>query len=1086
MDDHFIGIDIDIEPPSSSSSNDNKRSKKTIKKHNPPPITTNATKQKRKKSNKKLIKPKPPPNPPSSLIKLLQNDKSVHNYFQSLTSNLNYDVMKWKVEAEYWKGIATTAASNNNDAATKVITTNNVIETANITDAGGRKKRKASSQQQKHNTKNVKSKVIKQPKGSNNHTKKLQQQVEQQDYTSIPITDEILFGDLSDDEDDDKSCCQSTNELQQQGASNTKDNPNKRRRRYKLNKLKEAQRLLDYIGVSLVTIEKIVTTAKINSSTKYDTPKTATADTNENDIEEQEERIIIHRQSDEKVISDLLSVLRTCIKSPFIAFTHQMNTDIEEEESCIGKEDREEDKKRLSRYYHPFCKYGMVHIPQVYFTSSSSKKQPTPIPAVAGEANSEEEEHPASIVLRCILSILIIFENHCCCGDDNLLHNDENDEWDAIFVTNEQTTTPSANNKAGETVTTTTAAEEEELAIIQTGMKHRYELTKRFISSLHLEISNYWSIMDYNANNSLSTSDTLYFHPSDVLDIDTNTNDNKDDNSTSMYSTKSYNRLILLEERISYVRLITLYYKSIGKLDLVCELFIGYIISCTSVCSGSSSRLPSLLSMCILEALLAPDDCLTTSFSSTSNIQPSETTSTSWFEQYITKQFTTQASSCILKSISNTIHKSIQISKERAKSANAQIRDLAFIELAAFDRICKLEVDTSGWLPDLTRPSEVLDVDTILSLSTCLLLEDDSNNDDSSRNKMQAGLGIACTLTLLTMGDVDRVIQICEKITTDSTKPRPHNNSNLYLLPACCYAYTKLMCQKWDFMKLGNTVGRHTAAAFTVEDKFSPILQSMIQQQLQHTNEGSVLEDWQTIDVITQCCILLGDGCSLQKVVSRVIPNLIQLAGMPQQRRSLPISQRIQTSRMLSSFVNAGEIPTVRVINLKRRPDRLLDFMASAVNVHQLLVVKGPGRLKRAITKNFISMNEEDDEQYYAFDGQSSRDDLEQQLQQRLDGKGTLSDFVKAMWRPSELKAFDRDARDDFELVSTSTSEKACALSHIATWIGIETTLSDVHDSCTTSNDSGRNECKFCYTYCLCANIILLSTHTFILLLIQL
>jgi len=1081
MDDHFIGIDIDIEPPSSSSSND---------KRNPPTITTNAIKQKRKKSNKKLIKPKPPPNPPSSLIKLLQNDKSVHNYFQSLTSNLNYDVMKWKVEAEYWKDIATTAASSNNNDATKVITADNVIETANIANGGGSKKRKASSQQQKHNTKNVKSKVIKQPKGSNNHNtkQKQQQQVEQQDDNSIPITDEVLFGDLSDDDDDDKSSScrssQSISELQQQQcAFNTKDTLNQRRRRYvyKLNKLKEAQRLLDYIGVSLVTIEKVVTTAKSNSSTKYDTPKTVTADdtTNENDIEEQEERIIIHRQSDEKVISELLSVLRTCIKSPF-TFTHQMNTDLIEEESCIGKEDKEEDKeeeedkKRLSRYYHPFCKYGMMHIPQVYFTSGS-KKQPTPIPADAGEANSEEEEHPASIVLRCILSILIIFENHCCRGDDNSLHSDENDEWDAIFVTNEQTTPSTANNKAGETVTTTiAAAEEEELAIIQTGMKHRYELTKRFISSLHLEISNYWPIMDYNANNSLSTSDSLYFHPSDVLDIDTNTNE--DDNSTSMYNTKSYNRLVLLEERISYVRLITLYYKSIGKLDLVSELFIGYIISCTSVCSGSSSRLPSLLSMCILEALLAPNDY----------IPSSETTSTSWFEQYITKQFTTQkASSCILKSISNLLHKSIQISKERAKSTNAQIRDLAFIELAAFDRICKLEGDTSGWLPDLTRPSEVLDVDTTLSLSTCLLLEDDNNNDDSSRNKIQAGLGIACTLTLLTMGDVDRVIQLCEKITTDSTKPRPHNNTNLYLLPACCYAYTKLMCQKWDFMKLGNTVGRHTAAAFTVEDKFSPILQSMIQQQLQHTNEGSVLEDWQTIDVITQCCILLGDGCSLQKVVSRVIPNLIQLAGMPQQRRSLPISQRIQTSRMLSSFVNAGEIPTVRVINLKRRPDRLLDFMACAVNVHQLLVVKGPGRLKRKV-KNLISMNEEDDEQYYAFDGQSSRDDLEQQLQQRLDGKGTLSDFVKAKWRPSELKAFDRDARDDFELVSTSTSEKACALSHIATWIGIETTLSDVHDNYTTSNDSGRNECKFCYTYCLCANIILLSTHTFILLPIQL
>ena len=38
-----------------------------------------------------------------------------------------------------------------------------------------------------------------------------------------------------------------------------------------------------------------------------------------------------------------------------------------------------------------------------------------------------------------------------------------------------------------------------------------------------------------------------------------------------------------------------------------------------------------------------------------------------------------------------------------------------------------------------------------------------------------------------------------------------------------------------------------------------------------------------------------------------------------------------------------------------------------------------------------------------------------------------MSDFVDAKWRPSELKAFDKDARGDFELVHTSMTEKARA-----------------------------------------------------------
>ena len=231
-------------------------------------------------------------------------------------------------------------------------------------------------------------------------------------------------------------------------------------------------------------------------------------------------------------------------------------------------------------------------------------------------------------------------------------------------------------------------------------------------------------------------------------------------------------------------------------------------------------------------------------------------------------------------------------------------------------------------------------------------------------------------------------------------------------------------------MKLGSISGRHTAAAFTVQNRFSPILDSLVQ----HVKSN----DWQAIDIIIQCCVILGDGPLLLKLVKKVAPCMIQTT-IAQTRNS--VSTRL--SRLMASSIDASEIPTVRVINLRRRPDRALDFMACAVHKNQLISIKAPSRLrsKRLITlsrnkanASFISPSDEDEEYGgdYAFDGQCPRDELEKQLTQQLDGIGTLTDFVEDKWRPSELKAFDKVARGDFELVNTSMTEKACALSHIA------------------------------------------------------
>jgi len=341
--------------------------------------------------------------------------------------------------------------------------------------------------------------------------------------------------------------------------------------------------------------------------------------------------------------------------------------------------------------------------------------------------------------------------------------------------------------------------------------------------------------------------------------------------------------------------------------------------------------------------------------------------------------------------------------------------------------------------------------DFLSSSVSNVIPENNEHGTDTITSTRQSSLvsGMTCLLSLLTIGDFDEVINLCNKILLTLKGGKLDNgdkksrNACLFLLPACCYAYTNIMCRKWETMKLGNTMGRHTASAFAVKDLFSPILDSI--------TELVNLDDWANIDAIAQCCVLLCDGRRLLRLANNVLPHAIKTL-MRNSGAAISSDERSVISRVTSLFVDACEIPTVRVINLKRRPDRLLDFMADAAK-EQLLVIKGPAKLrsKSQVKKNanaIVSPSSIDVNEacsgYDAFDGQCGADELDDQLLERLAGDGALSDFIRAKWRPGDLRAFDREARNGNELVATSITERACALSHIASWMGVEQSLSPV------------------------------------------
>lgn len=289
--------------------------------------------------------------------------------------------------------------------------------------------------------------------------------------------------------------------------------------------------------------------------------------------------------------------------------------------------------------------------------------------------------------------------------------------------------------------------------------------------------------------------------------------------------------------------------------------------------------------------------------------------------------------------------------------------------------------------------------------------------------------GIVCAVSLLTLGDIDRLISLCDEIIL-SLKQSQHEHQRfacLSLLPLYCSVYVSLMCRKWDALKLSSGTGRQTAAAFTVVDRFSSILESAI-KIVSST-------DWRNIDAILQCCALMGDGQSLLRMANSILPTLIE-ASLAQNNSHFEESMynRSLMSRTMTTFIDIGEIPTVRVINLKRRPDRLLDFMSCA-SKEQLIVIKGPISAKFKLDENENCTGD------YAFDGKCSYNELKKSVSDRLNG--ALSNFVADKWRPGDLRAFDRDAREDSELVQTSLTEKACALSHIASWVSVEKSLSE-------------------------------------------
>jgi len=154
-----------------------------------------------------------------------------------------------------------------------------------------------------------------------------------------------------------------------------------------------------------------------------------------------------------------------------------------------------------------------------------------------------------------------------------------------------------------------------------------------------------------------------------------------------------------------------------------------------------------------------------------------------------------------------------------------------------------------------------------------------------------------------------------------------------------------------------------------------------------------------------------------------------------------------------------SDVPMVRVINLERRQDRMASFVSQVMHAG-LWAIRGvipPSRWQELNQTQNVSRSDNLDSSLTAFIGTHAIDgsqrspaqvdrDLVEWLKSGEDtntfSENELDSLVKPQWRPNDLRAFDMHAPDDPSLVvQLSPSEKACALSHIATWKGIASSL---------------------------------------------
>ena len=999
------------------NNNSNSTTTKATKPTNPPPpppptTTTKAAASTSITKSKTTINV---PDPPQSLISLIQKDDSVLQYFTILQQSLEEDVQEWKHKAlEYRSRLK--SLQNEIDCKNGDNNNNNKKKTKKNT---GNKKVKNGSA-----NRNIKKNGMKK---YNNDDPPLEsiELVQRTNNSDVDNTDNgDLFHDLpsskgssSDDEDDDDDDS-FMNEFKAKMISETNKSDKQNVHTYVVKYIIEAYECLNSLGISLYDTNPIMNE---HDSQHLGDDKKQKDNNTEIDGENQ---ITLRKtkRSDIAIITHLMRTLRTLIRAPTLEMKKFNNS----------TDDDDDVSNFFMKWFQPFVPINFQPSCYEYDNTKWNSISSSMLPSSGLETNYQQLHHPLIQGLHSICHILAIWDMYCSSHSPFAKEN----EWESLFAT-----INSIDNQS---------LDEETIKDIQVGMYGR-NITKLILDSLRGEIITWAETDRYTRGTTASlkfvkdsddegTSDSEVSYVRDQL--------TNDDSSLYQFSSKNQNRLFMLLERVCQARIVAFLYHYQADIQSAARLVIEYIQTNTpSPIEDYPKHAPSM-SFCVLEALLRPISSLASITCPGSKFSPCNlsTPYTSWFGNFLNNLSSSNGSKNLLgNAISISIFASANIWKQRKLSTDRRICEISSIELAAYDRIVESE---KGWLND----------DYEFDSGTDLLdhIIDVAMKETNDINLI--ALVFSIELTLQQSGDLNSAVITLQKLISDFKSSIGMGQTKPFIWDIVASIIKACICGiqhfQWEVSCMDALKMNLVSSEMADDERIAVIIDQMtiLYSQLDNFDSGKELSKHIHAlgSSVLKSCLVLGDGLRAYKAASLILPTL-----MNGQYPACDCSNELKSTLLLA------EIPVIRIINLKCRPDRWKNSIVQAQR-HQLFTVLGVADLCLYSPKDSDEKCKET--MYwggYAHSGKEyTHSDFDIYVSQKLklcnNRKQSVDDFVATHWRPKDLKAFDRFAIDDDKLVRASVSERACALSHVSCWHGIHNTLVSMLRSNVSDHDTSK------------------------------
>ena len=587
------------------------------------------------------------------------------------------------------------------------------------------------------------------------------------------------------------------------------------------------------------------------------------------------------------------------------------------------------------------------------------------------------DQHPAAGGLGLAIRALTILDTFC----GTILGDCS---WDELFEANDNEADAIADVDNDGTTDKQSARKDMKLEHIRQGMRGRKDLVHSVVLSLQGEIMTRWAVEDRLARSDVGALlfDDVDVNPSEDGGDNDNDNDDNDNGrakaSQQSFDSRSFNRLALIVDRVMYARILSTIYHKRCHYDLVEKVVLGYIMSAMPSLEAEDYPQDSpALSFCVLEALMVSNDG----------------TGNSWFHL-------SGGCASLSKVLQLCIQSTMKIWSARAKSTDGRIRDISRVELAALNRILQNK-SISLFVPgQIVSPKEKEAARQARDILSEIVEQFDSTDDPPDESS-----ALPLFLSLVLIGDFGLVAETSSKV---KFKLDGANEDGRFvfscMLLACCRAFQAIHYR--------NSRADSYSTANDISANLDSLLENLDASE-RSNNEGSSMY----LPILAQCFAVLADGLGIHKAASHT---------------TMETSGSAHVTKMIDS---SSSIPTIRVINLERRSDRW-DAIVRQARASHLLVVRGPASL--------VTSSESDNEAYfwgnYAFDGRGDVDFTNTRITLG-DASIPLNDYVATHWLPSELSAFDKNAKEEEVSVPASTTERACALSHIASWKGVERSL---------------------------------------------